>query len=49
MRWRSATTVADAMSCLRMVTLIAGHSPSEWFTAEYEIAPVYLGAVVGPG
>jgi hypothetical protein len=45
--WRSFTTDADAaMSSLQMVTLIAGHSPSEWCTAEYEIAPVYLGAVV---
>lgn len=35
-----------AANCLTTLALVAGHSPSEWFSPRAGIAPVYLGDVV---
>jgi hypothetical protein len=42
----AAIDAAAAANCLTMLAVIAGHSPSEWFSPSDGIAPVYLGDVV---
>lgn len=42
----AAVDGAAAANCLTMLAVIAGHSPSEWFSTRDGIAPVYLGDVV---
>lgn len=42
----AAVDAAAAANCLTMLAVVAGHSPSEWFSPSDGIAPVYLGDVV---
>ena len=42
----AAVETARAVDCMTMLALAAGHFPSEWFSANDGIAPVYLGDVV---